>query len=131
MTTGPGKGDRGLLQRVLSALGELRSPFALEENDLHSAVAQRLAEAGLPYRHEASIGPGCRIDYLVGNVGIEIKNGRPNEAGLKRQLARYAACPAIGALVVLAPRSVRLPDSVLGKPVRMLALNQLWGVALP
>lgn len=52
-----------MLQTVLDALCELRSPFALYENDIHRFVEARLKEAGLPYRHEARIGPGCRIGY--------------------------------------------------------------------
>ncbi len=125
------KGGRGLLDLVLSALGELRSPFALYESDIHQMVEKQLQKARLPYVHEAKIGPGCRIDYLVGDVGIEIKKGRPDAGRLKRQLARYAACEDVTALVVIAPRSVALPQTVLNKPVRVIVLNQLWGVALP
>ena len=125
------KGGRGLLDLVLSALGELRSPFALYESDIHQMVEKQLQKARLPYVHEAKIGPGCRIDYLVGDVGIEIKKGRPDAGRLKRQLARYAACEDVAALVVIAPRSVALPQTVLNKSVRVIVLNQLWGVALP
>lgn len=120
-----------MLQTVLDALCELRSPFALYENDIHRFVEARLKEAGLPYRHEARIGPGCRIDYLVGDVGVEIKKGRQFSATLIKQLRRYAACDGVSALVVVTQRSVALPPTAAGKPLRMVALNQLWGVALP
>lgn len=120
-----------MLNAVLDALGELRSPFALYENDIHQMVAKRLTEAGLSFVHEAKLGPGCRIDYLVGTIGIEIKKGRPDAAALKRQLMRYAACEGIEGVVVLTQRSVPLPKTILNKPVRVLVLNQLWGVALP
>ena len=120
-----------MLQTVLDALRELRSPFALYENDLHRMVEKRLAEAGLSFQHEAKIGPGCRIDYLVDRIGIEIKKGRPDAAQLKRQLMRYAACEGVDALIVISSRSVSLPALVMGKPVYGIVLNQLWGVALP
>lgn len=120
-----------MLASVLEALGELRSPFALYETDIHQWVGKRLADAGLPCRHEAKLGPGCRIDFLVGNVGIEIKKGKPDAASLRRQLVRYAAFDAVEALVVLTQRSVPLPSAVRGKPVHTIVLNQLWGVALP
>jgi len=120
-----------VLQTVLDALRELRSPFALYETDLHQMVAKRLTDAGLVFVHEARLGPGCRIDYLVGQIGIEIKKGKPDAAQLKRQLMRYAACEGIDALIVISPRSAALPRSVLGKPVVGIVLNQLWGVALP
>ena len=60
-----------MLDLVLSALGELRSPFALYESDIHQMVEKQLQKARLPYVHEAKIGPGCRIDYLVGDVSSE------------------------------------------------------------
>jgi len=120
-----------MLLTVLDALGELRSPFALYETDIHQMVAKRLSEAGLSFIHEAKLGPGCRIDYLVGHVGIEIKKGRPDASMLKKQLTRYAASEELEALVVLTQRTVSLPKTVLGKPVHVIVLNQLWGVALP
>ena len=60
-----------------------------------------VSAAGLPAVHEALLAPGCRIDYLVGGVGVEIKKGRPDPAALRRQLDRYAACQGVEALVVL------------------------------
>ena len=68
---------------------------------------------------------------LVGGVGVEIKKGRPDPAALRRQLDRYAACQGVEALVVLTERAVPLPARLHGKPVRGVALNRLWGVALP
>ena len=128
-----GFGKRGIevLQTVLDALQQLRSPFACDEADIHRLVARRLADAGLPCVHEARLGPGCRIDFLVGNVGIEIKKGKPDAAALQRQLARYAACEDVEAIVLLTQRAVRVSATALGKPVRVIMLNQLWGVALP
>jgi len=120
-----------MLQTVLDALKELRSPFALYEMDIHQMAAKRLEEAGLAFVHEARLAPGCRIDYLVGNIGIEIKKSKPDAAAVKKQLMRYAACDGISAIILLTQRTVNVPKSVLGKPVYVIVLNQLWGVALP
>ena len=125
------QGDRTDPERFIAALRELRSPFALYEQDIHQAVARQLTEAGLPFIHEKVIAPGCRIDFWCGGVGVEIKKGRPRPSALLEQLRRYAVSEEIAALVVLTQRSVRLPASVCGKPLVQLTLNQLWGVALP
>ena len=127
----PWEGDRKLLTAVLNALKELRSPFALYETDIHAMVAQRLTEAELPFVHEAKLAPGCRIDYLVDTIGIEIKKGRPDASAVKKQLMRYAACDGVEAIILLSQYSVAVPRTVLGKPVYAIVLNQLWGVALP
>jgi hypothetical protein len=118
-------------ETVLEALRAMRPPFAPYEADLHQLVALRLQESGFAYRHEASLAAGCRIDYLVGDVGIEIKNGKPRPAELTRQLMRYAKCDNVQSLIVLTWRSVSVPSMLLGKPVRTLTLSQLWGVSLP
>ncbi len=120
-----------MLQTVLTALEELRSPFALYETDIHQRVARQLEKAGLAYRHEARIAPGCRIDFLVGEVGVEIKKGKPDARALALQLNRYAQSQDVQSFVVITQRMVAVPKSVLGKPVRHIVLNQLWGVALP
>ncbi len=125
------QGDRTDPERIIAALRELRSPFALYEQDIHQAVARRLTDAGLPFLHEKPLTPGCRIDFWCDGVGIEIKKGKPRPAALLEQLRRYAVSDEIAALVVLTQRSVRLPASVCGKPLVQITLNQLWGVALP
>ncbi len=120
-----------MTELVLQTLTAMRPPFALYEYDLHQMVESQFREAGLPYTHEARIGAGCRIDYLVEQVGIEIKKGKPVAAVLEKQLRRYAACEGISSLIVITQRSVKLPPRIGGKPLHALVLSQLWGVALP
>ena len=116
---------------VLEALRAMRPPFALYEADLHRLITQRLSECGLCFAHEVRLSKGCRIDYLVGDVGVEVKKGKPTAAQLLAQLKRYAQCEQIQALVVVSWQSVTVPASLYGKPVYPLALSQLWGVSLP
>ncbi len=118
-------------ERVYEALQAMRPPFASYETDIHQMVEKRLTEAGIPFRHEAMIGKGCRIDYLAGDVGIEIKKGKPSLDALLPQLSRYAACEAVAALIVITQRSIRLPKAIGEKPLRLIVLSRLWGVALP
>lgn len=117
--------------RILHALSAVRTPAQPEEYDIHAAIASALTEAGLCYEHEYKLGPRCRIDFRVGRVGIEVKKGRPASAALTRQLQRYLASDALDAVVVVTQRAVRLPAAIAGKPVTLVSLNRLWGVALP
>lgn len=118
-------------ERVLSALAQIRCPAVCTEMELHDMVARALTDAGLEVKHEAVLAPRCRIDFMAGGVGVEIKKNRPQPAALKRQLARYAACEQVKELVVVAPRGVRLPAQMGNKRVTMLALERLWGISLP
>ena len=116
---------------VIAAVSALRISFSATESELHAQVAACLEAAGIPCVHEARLGTGCRIDFLAGDVGIEIKKEKPDRSALLAQLRRYASFDAVRTLVVVAPRSVSLPDTVNGKPLYTVALNRLWGVALP
>lgn len=117
--------------RVAEALGTIRCGASAAEEELHAQAAQALGAAGIEAAHEVRLAPRCRIDFMAGGIGIEIKKKRPERAKLIAQLARYAACPQVRALIVVAPRGVDLPRRISGKPVTMLALERLWGISLP
>ena len=119
------------MNRIAAALASVRVPARPEEYDIHAAVAEALAGAGLDYIHEYRLGPRCRIDFAVGRVGIEVKKGRPATAQLVRQLRRYLESDALDGIVVVTQRATALPDTLCGRPVRQISLNRLWGVALP
>ena len=119
------------MEAIVAALSTVRMPAQPEEYDIHAAVARALAEAGLEYAHEYRLGPRRRIDFRVGRVGIEVKKGRPASAQLREQLRRYLESDALDAMIVVTQRVVRLPQTLSGKPVYLVSLNRLWGVALP
>ena len=120
-----------MLNRVITALRSIRAPVAQSEPDLHLLVASALEAAGLPFSHEAMVAPGCRVDFLVSGVAIEIKRARPNRKALLRQATRYLASPRVDSLLLLCERDPGLPDHILGKPCASLSLSGLWGVAAP
>lgn len=118
------------LAQVYDALTPLRAPLQRGEYDLHRMVREALMNAGLPAAHEVRLAPRCRIDLLCGDIGIEIKRGKPVPARLLPQLTRYCACAEVAGLLLVSEGRVRLPATLCGKPVRNLSLNQLWGIAL-
>lgn len=123
--------DAQELDRVTDALSAIRCGAACTEEELHEQVRRALEAAGLEARHEVRLAPRCRIDFMCGGVGIEIKKCRPERAKMIAQLTRYAACEPVTQLLVIAPRGVNLPKAISGKRVTMLALERLWGIFLP
>ena len=119
------------IQAVTDALLSLRAGALSEEYDLHRLIGQALEHAGLAFVHECPLAPRCRIDFLVGRVGIEVKKGNPQRKLLLRQLSRYLASDMLDAVVVVCPRTVALPERLQNKRVVVVSLNHLWGVALP
>lgn len=119
------------LERVIAALKSIRCGAACSEEALHELAAHALQSAGISAQHEVKLAPRCRIDFMAGKIGIEIKKSRPVRGQLVRQIARYAACEQVEQIVVVAPRGVSLPRMIGGKRVTMLALERLWGISLP
>ena len=119
-----------MMDEIMLALQTLRVPIQQGEYDLHHLVMEALDQANIPYQHEVNVAPRCRIDLMCGSVGIEMKRGKPEKSSLMRQLSRYAQSDQISALIVVAERSVDLPHTLAGKPVRLVCLNRLWGIAL-
>ncbi|MCQ2437053.1 MAG: hypothetical protein MJ099_01500 [Clostridia bacterium] len=120
-----------MTKTIIEALKTLRVSAFPDEYDLHDEVARVLAEAGLEPNHEVRLAPGCRVDFTVGRVGIEVKKGRPVPSALRKQVIRYLKTDALDALIVVTRTAVDLPPTVGGKPLIQLSLNRLWGVALP
>lgn len=118
------------MEHVYEALTALRAPLQQGEYDLHRLVMDALDASGIPWEHEVKLGPRCRIDLMCGSVGIEIKRGQPDKARIRQQLARYAACEQVEALILVTERTVPVPHALCGKPVRVICLNRLWGIAL-
>ena len=116
---------------VVAALSAIRCDASGTEDRLHMQAAHALEAAGIAAQHEAQLAPRCRIDFLAGTIGIEIKKRRPRSGALLAQLRRYAACAQVSELVVMAPRGVNLPRTIGGKRVTMLSLERLWGISLP
>lgn len=119
------------IRAITDALSHIRVPILPDEYDIHAEIARALAAAGLTYTHEAPLAPRSRIDFLVGRIGVEVKKGRPTPRTLRAQLERYLQSERIDAAVVVVQRAAALPASICGKPVRLVSLNRLWGVALP
>lgn len=118
------------METLLQALSAMRVPLQYDEYNLHRLTMEALDRAGIAYQHEVSLAPRCRIDLLCGDIGVEIKRGKPEHGRLLRQLQRYAACEQIRGLILISEKSTSLPASIAGKPVRGLCLNRLWGIAL-
>ena len=116
---------------VLSALSALRIPPGASEMEMHARIAVALEAAGIVCVHEAKLAPRCRIDFLAGGIGIEVKCGKPSRRALLRQLGRYAGCEGVRALILVVERSANMPAHVGGKPCHCLSMNRLWGIALP
>ena len=118
------------MDKIIDAISALRAPLQQGEYDLHRLVMDALDAAQIPWEHEVKLAPRCRIDLMCGNVGVEIKRGKVERARILSQLRKYAACEQVQGLILVTEKTVPLPHTIYGKPVKLICLNRLWGIAL-
>lgn len=102
-----------------------------DEVDLHESIAAVLDEAGLPFEREVRLSPRDRIDFMVGDVGLEVKVAATTDA-VYRQLRRYAAHSEVTSLVLFTacahhlqlPPTVRSADRA--RTVALEVVNPRW-----
>lgn len=114
MTTGPELGD---------LLAGYRYTYQ-SETELQNHLAARLDDAGFTAQREVLVAPRCRIDILVGRIGIEVKiDGSAEDVAW--QLQRYAKSPLLDMLVLATTcaRHRRLPSSIAGMPIHVAYLT--------
>lgn len=109
------------LHAVIAALDSVHR-LAWKEVELQEAIFYALTTAGLAPQREAPVSEG-RIDFLVGDVGVEVKvAGR--RAEVLQQLLRYAADKRIRSLVLATTcfSHARLPHVLAGVPLHVVSL---------
>lgn len=106
---------------IRAAVRSLGPAFDREEI-LHASVATALAGAGIPFRAEERLSDQDRVDFLIGDIALELKVDGANQAIL-RQMLRYAESDRVGSLMLLTTRQRhRLPPQLLGKPCEVIRL---------
>jgi plasmid stability protein len=94
------------------------------EAELQEAIAAHLGTKRS--EREVTLAANARIDFLIGDVGIEVKIGG-SPAEIFRQLMRYAQLPQVASFVVVTDKKRivnGLPLRVLGKPLDVVSLAE-------
>lgn len=95
-----------------------------DEIRLHEGIAAALAAAGVAFEREVALSPLDRIDFLVGDVGVEVKVAGA-ASRVDRQLARYAKHDRVAALILVTDReqAAAVRNCLNGKPVLVVRLR--------
>jgi hypothetical protein len=111
------------LQDIYTILSQHRFSFTTE-SELQAGIAEVLRGASIHFDREFCLLPKDRIDFMVGDVGIEVKTAG-SLAGVTRQLFRYSESPLVGSLLLVTNRIAlhsHLPVEMNHKPLRVLRL---------
>jgi hypothetical protein len=94
------------------------------EASLQNAIALALGEAHIAFEREVELGPGSRIDFLVGSVGIEVKvDGSLSD--VTRALHRYLSHERLSSVVLATTRFRHrsVPREMQGKEVAFVRVG--------
>jgi hypothetical protein len=119
--------SRPLLERLAEIEGLLRRySFCFScEAELQAGLASALK--GFEFQREFTLSRKDRIDFLIGDIGLEVKV-EGNLAAVTRQLHRYSEFSEIGGLILVTTRmrhGMGLPVSMSGKPLRIHVITSL------
>ncbi len=93
------------------------------EDSIQVGIAGVLRAGGVAFERETRLSSRDRLDFLVGDVAIEVKlKGTVND--LLRQLSRYTEHESVGELLVVTGRVQLsgLPEQIVGKPLECIPL---------
>lgn len=78
------------------------------------------------FSREVRLSKSDIIDFLIGDIGIEVKLYGANKTAVFRQLTRYAKHENIGRLILVTNMSMGLPPQIEGKDVFYVNLAEGW-----
>jgi len=96
------------------------------EYSVQEQVERVLTDACVAFEREVSLSPTDRIDFLIGEIGVEIKVGG-SPSSVLRQIARYATSIRVSKLVLLVTRAriaSLVPPAINGKAVTVVAIGR-------
>ncbi|WP_168991795.1 MULTISPECIES: hypothetical protein [Mesorhizobium] len=95
------------------------------EKDVQAAIADAFANCGIAFEREVNLGDGDIIDFVVGDLGIEVKiKGSPR--AILRQLRRYAAHSQLSAIALVSSVAMGVPPAIGAKRLDIVSLGRAW-----
>lgn len=114
-----------MIQTLLCLIQNARIDLSTEKR-AQADVEQVLTQAGITFDREVYLTPTDIIDFMMEDVGIELKLKAARKKEVYRQLCRYARNPQIGSLILASNLSMGLPAQIEGKDVYFVRLGEAW-----
>ncbi|WP_165228425.1 hypothetical protein [Aquisphaera insulae] len=116
-----GSGIQTIIGLIRSAKIDLSS-----EKRAQADVEQVLTQTGIAFERELPLTDSDIIDFMVEDIGIELKLKGARKKEVYRQLCRYARHPRVGSLILASNLSMGLPAQIEGKDAYFVRLGEAW-----
>lgn len=114
-----------MIETLISLIRNARIDLSSEKR-AQADLELILTQAGIVFDREFPLTESDIIDFLVGDVGIELKLKGARKKEVYRQLCRYAGNPRVGSLILASNLSMGLPAQIEGKDAYFVRLGEGW-----
>lgn len=118
------------LKRLINILEQIKVGFLPQETQIHSIIAESLVNNGIEFQHEYRLSSDSRIDFLSGNIGIEVKKSTVKDKDLLKQLKKYSESDKISKIILVTTKSVNIPSFINNKQIYIVNLYRNWSISL-
>lgn len=118
------------LNRLINILEQIKVGFLPQETQIHSIIAESLVKNGIEFQHEYRLSSDSRIDFLSGNIGIEVKKSTVKDKNLLKQLKKYSESDKISKIILVTTKSVNIPSDINNKQIYIVNLYRNWSISL-
>lgn len=106
---------------IIALVHGLRVPLT-NEKDTQAALEIVFKEAGYPVRREVHLNEHDIVDFMIGNIAIELKL-KGQRTAIYSQLERYTQHKEVEQIILLTSRCMALPSHINGKPALVGSLS--------
>ena len=115
---------------LINILEQIKVGFLPQETQIHSIIAESLVNNGIEFQHEYRLSSDSRIDFLSGNIGIEVKKSTVKDKDLLKQLKKYSESDKISKIILVTTKSVNIPSFINNKQIYIVNLYRNWSISL-
>lgn len=115
---------------LINILEQIKLGFLPQETQIHSIIAESLVKNGIEFQHEYRLSSDSRIDFLSGNIGIEVKKSTVKDKDLLKQLKKYSESDKISKIILVTTKSVNIPSFINNKQIYIVNLYRNWSISL-
>lgn len=111
-------------QEIVRFVETRRWPLS-DEKRLQADMGAELSKAGIAHRREVVLAPGDIVDFMVGDIAVEVKiKGARRE--IYRQCERYCQHETVRSLVLATNVAMGMPAFISGRPILVAHLSRGW-----
>jgi len=112
------------IQELYGALQHVKFDLSSEKS-LQLQIAKRLDEKGISYKKEFIFDKTSTIDFLIDDIGVEIKI-KGAKKDIYKQCLRYSTYEQVKQILLVTNVAQGMPKTLNEKPVYILNLANAW-----